>query len=303
MYNSLYFLFTFYAHVSTGQLNNIEMSKVIDYSAKKGNAKACFGMKGKSLSELDWPRGVVIDHISDTIYVSERDLGRILLFNQKGFLFSFSTKIARNFYMCIANGLIYMSNFYNNTVSVYDLTGDFITLFGGRGSGLGKFDFPQGITFDEELNKMFICDRDNSRVQVFSDFYIRAITSTENSPLNKPRDVKFSSTKLFIMDLCKFCIKIYDPCYPYTPQNTIITSVTDKGPYYFELDPNLNILLSNYIASEIEVYSPEGELLHVIASKGTSQGCVLSPNGIAITKQGDIVSVCVDRPTGMIQIF
>ena len=281
------------------------MTDSINYSSKKNKAILCFGSKGKTLSKLDWPRGLVIDDTTNNIYVSERDIGKVALFNQFGhFLYEFRTRIHRNFYMCIANGFIYMSSFYNNCVSVYTLIGDFVTYFGSKGHKLGNFNVPQGIAFDEELNKMFICDRDNARVQVFSDFYIQAIESTQVSLLKSPRDAKFRSKKLFILGLDRFCISIYDPCYPYTRQKSIIESLPDnKGPYHFDLDPNLNIITSNHLSNEILVFDENGELIHTVASSGSSPGSVLSPNGIVLMKQGNIVCVCVDRTTGMIQIF
>ena len=280
------------------------MTDSINYSNKKNTAILCFGSKGKTLSKLDWPRGLAIDDATNNIYVSERDVGKVVLFNQYGvFLHEFPTRIPRNFYMCIANGFIYMSSFYNNCISVYTLSGYFVTYFGSKGHKLGDFTVPQGIAFDEELNKMFICDRDNSRVQVFSDFYLQEIKSTQVSLLTSPRDVKFRSKKLFIMGLDKFCINIYDSCHPYTRQKSILESAVDKGPYYFDLDPNLNIITSNYHSNEILVFDQNGVLMHTIASSGSASGSVSSPNGIALMKQGNIVSVCVDRITGMIQIF
>lgn len=276
-----------------------KMTDSIDYSSKKDKAIVCFGSKGKTLSQLDWPRGLVVDDRTNNIYVSERDVGKVVLFNQHGdFLYEFPTRIPRNFYMCIANDVIYMSSFYNDCISVYTLSGDFVTYFGSKGHKLGDFNVPQGIAFDEELNKVFICDRDNSRVQVFGDFYLQAV-----SVLISPRDVKFKSKKLFIMGLDKFNINIYDPCYPYTLQKSVIEFAVDRVPYYFDLDPDLNIIISNYHSNEILVFDRNGELLHTIAKGGSGLGTLSSPNGIALTKQGNIVSVCVDKPTGMIQIF
>ena len=281
------------------------MEKKINYSSKTGNVKVCTGNHGKSHGELEWPRGLVVDDRTGIIYVSLRDIAQILLFDQSGkFLFKFKTVIARNFYLCITNGCLFMSNFYNHSVSLYTLTGDFITTFGESGSELGEFNYPQGIASDEQSNKLFICDRDNKRVQVFSDFFIRSIsnTNTEMVPLKLPRDVKYNSQKLYVMDLGELLIKIYNSSYPYTLQNGVISS-NNISPYYFDLDSNLNILLSDYSSSSIQVYSPKGDLIHTIAEEGTTPGCVSSPNGIAVTKEGNIVSVCVDKESGMLQVF
>ena len=280
------------------------MENKIDYSIKTGKVKVCVGKKGKSNGELDWPRGLAVDHESNIIYVSLRDIPQIVLFNESGeFQYTFKTVISRNFYLCISNGFIYMSNFYNNSVSIYNLTGDFITTFGQIGNKFGEFKYPQGIACDEQLNKLFICDRDNSRVQIFGDFYIRSIKSTEKFPLILPRDVKYHSQKLYVMHLGEFLIKIYDSIYPYTLQSSLIKFEPEHNPYYFDLDSSLNLLLSNYQSSSIEVYNPEGYRIHTIATNGSSPGCVCSPNGIAITKTGNIISVSVDKCTGMFQIF
>ena len=274
------------------------MQSTFDYSVKN-SAKLSIGDRGEKDGQFDWPRGVAVDLQTDNIFVSERDVERIQVFSQRGtFLYNFPTIIPRNFFICISGNLLYMTNFYSHSLSVYTLDGNFITTFGKCGNQLGQFSFPQGIGIDEDFNRLFICDRDNHRVQVFGGVYTQAITRIGSSTLSIPRDLKYYLNDLYVMD--KNHIHIFTPFFPYTHRKSILEiDFSSKNPYYFIIDPNMNIVLSNYKSSSIEIFDREGELLHTIGTGGSTNG----PNGIALSQQGDIVCVLTNKDSGLLQIF
>jgi len=55
----------------------------------------------------------------------------------------------------------------NNQIEMYDSEGNFITIWGKKGTGEGEFNNPQGITVDSQGN-LYIVDSDNHRIQKFS---------------------------------------------------------------------------------------------------------------------------------------
>lgn len=82
-----------------------------------------FGKFGKGEGELKWPAGIAID----------------------------------------ANGLVYISEVYNNRVSVFTSEGQFV---GRVGKGPGGLDHPRGLALDS-TGMVFVCDSYNNRVQIY----------------------------------------------------------------------------------------------------------------------------------------
>ena len=58
----------------------------------------------------------------------------------------------------------------NQNVKVYDVSGDvpeFLFSFGTSGMGDGQFNYPNDIAFDS-TGRLYIADRENNRIQVWS---------------------------------------------------------------------------------------------------------------------------------------
>ena len=77
-----------------------------------------------------------------------------------------SHKLSRPHSICVDSEFVYVSEWGNNCVSVFTKQGNFITSFGKRGSGDGQFNNPTGLAIDSD-GVLYVCDLDNSRVQVF----------------------------------------------------------------------------------------------------------------------------------------
>jgi sugar lactone lactonase YvrE len=69
-------------------------------------------------------------------------------------------------------------------VHAYSAEGVWEFCFGGPGSEAGKFQTPHGITWDEEIQRLVVADRENRRLQVFHpDGTLDRVVAT---PLNRP---------------------------------------------------------------------------------------------------------------------
>ena len=69
-------------------------------------------------------------------------------------------------YICVANGLVYVSDWQLNEVVVFTTDGDYITSFGEEGKDVGQFKNPWGVCVDVD-GFVYVCDSNNHRVQVF----------------------------------------------------------------------------------------------------------------------------------------
>ena len=65
----------------------------------------------------------------------------------------------------IDNNILYVSEFGNDRISIFDINGCFIHCFGKRGSGEGEFNSPFGITVDS-LGNLYVSDTYNNRLVV-----------------------------------------------------------------------------------------------------------------------------------------
>lgn len=69
-----------------------------------------------------------------------------------------------------------VSDRYNHRMQLFDLDGNFVRLFGGPGKENGKFNNPWGVAIDA-LGMIYVCDKDNHRVQVRTRIYFYSTSS------------------------------------------------------------------------------------------------------------------------------
>ena len=69
-------------------------------------------------------------------------------------------------FVCTDATHVYVTDYKRNGVFVFTKTGDFVKLFGSKGSEDGQFDHPYGIALDPD-GFLYVSDKVNNRVQVF----------------------------------------------------------------------------------------------------------------------------------------
>ena len=62
---------------------------------------------------------------------------------------------------------VYVADFHNNRIEVFDSNGNFITKFGTGGSGDGQFAGPEGVAVNPTTGNVYVADQNNNRIQVF----------------------------------------------------------------------------------------------------------------------------------------
>ncbi len=109
------------------------------------------------------------------IYVADYKNSNIYVFNRDGnILMSFGQEISnlgsltlnKPHYLCVSNKYIFVSNFGNHCLSVFSLTGQYISSFGKRGQEEGTFETPSGVCVDND-GYVYVADYGNNRIQCF----------------------------------------------------------------------------------------------------------------------------------------
>lgn len=127
--------------------------------------------------QFNMPHGLTIDR-EDHVWLTDVGLHQVFKFTADGKLlltlgtrgepgadrshFNLPTDVA-----VLPDGSFYVSDGYKNTrVVKFTADGRYRFEWGGKGDASGQFNLPHGIAMDEH-NRVFVCDRTNSRLQIF----------------------------------------------------------------------------------------------------------------------------------------
>lgn len=146
--------------------------RIVELDAE-GKEVSTFGEPGRKDGQFAYPHDLTIDD-DGRIYVADSNNGRIQVFDRKG---TFITKIdgtkEEKPKFSLPRGItideykrLLVIDTLANQVRFFELTGEPMFEYGELGAEDGQFSFPNGVAVDGK--KIFITDRENHRVQVFT---------------------------------------------------------------------------------------------------------------------------------------
>ena len=248
------------------------------------------------------PTAVAIHPLTKNIYVIDALNNRIQVFGSNcNFLFTVTKRMDYPAGICFDDNRMYVTQFTGNVITVYTEKGEFVQSIGSLGDSLLQFKSPLGICYSGYSNAFYICERDNDIVQVLnSDMSFDSFIPG----LIKPVDVKMTRTELFILDRQNPCFHVYNNEHQLIRE---VISLGDEGcqvckPVHFCLDTLSNILLTDYTACRVIVFTKDGKQIYKFGREGKRPGCFIEPRGIALDSEGRIV-VASQNPDNCIQFF
>ena len=251
--------------------------------------------------EFCHPKSIAIDSETNNIYVCDGGNNRVQVFNESlEFLFYLSNEMNSPHGICINLNRVYVTQYYANSLNVYSTEGKYIESVGRRGNKDLEFIYPKGVAVSTVNNLIYICDYLNNRIQCLN------LDLTFNSfipNINFPRDIKLAPQDIVVLTAGSPCIQFYD--YSHQLIREIITQGEGNqviNPLYFCLDRELNILMTDFLANSVMIFSNRGELLYKLGRSGEKRGDFINPTGIA-TDREDRVLVVSRNPEHCIQIF
>ena len=282
----------------------IRLFKVIEnYEKSSPVLVACkYTVYPKEPGEFNYPTVLAIHTPTNNIYVCDESRSRIQVFNKDcEFLHSFSEKMNFPGGISFCRDKIYVTQFFGHALNVYSLKTNFIISVGRLGDKELQFSFPLGIGISENHNRIYICDRDNNRVQILNtDLSFNGFMTKFVCPL----DLKVLKEEIFILDKKNPCLHVFNHeqqlvrefiSFGYLSYQVYNTS-------HFCIDSSSNILMTDRTACCVLVFSNDGKLIQKFGKKGDNAGEFQSPRGIAIDSQGRIVVVS-SNPNNCIQFF
>ena len=294
-----------------GQLIQREIISTPDYPALL-QPSFSVGKLGRAKGELSNPSGVAFDEKSKLIYVADGG----------SFIFSFDMAIPGNISVfsitgeyidrfcegqfnpvgiAISDNNVFVSDWDSHCV--YKFTHpkfQLVTKVGKKGNGVGEFNSPRYLSVTTDRS-VLVADSGNNRIVVM-DTDLKHKHYIKHQTMTLPTDVKVNNNKLYVLSIHNSpCLHVFS-----LTGEKISSLITwdDEGNAQvmkcssFCFDKKQNILMSDYGAGNIKVFSQEGALLHTL---GDTQGRhkTITPDGITLTDSNNIICTSNDTKFGL----
>ena len=203
---------------------------------------------------------------------------------------------------------IYLSLLNENQIAVYDKKWKYSYSFGEYGGGAGQLSSPQGICCSDK--KLYVCEVQNSRVQIFKHEKHLGYLGQAYSKLGRvfhPIDVCVNhNSEIFVLHKGNPCVNMYD-----AKGNLIMEFGSFLSGMSAEFLGGLcvtqddQIIITSWSKNRVYIYNQKGYACVILgesSGKDSSQpGMFNPPIGVCLTPQG-LVAVC-DHNNSRIQSF
>ena len=258
------------------------------------------------------PRGIALNR-KGNLLVSEWNGGKIVELNKFGqHVRSFGTHLhhpaaiatddAGNSYVTDAAG-------EHTRIVKFSPDGKVMKEFGRQGVNSGEFKNPRGLAISQQ-NELYVCDRDNDRIQVFSknlgfirSIDIRAVDTQRTHPC-KPNDLTFDRAgNMYITDIRNNCIH----CMTVSGQFLLSFSSEGDAPGYLAGPESIHcdnkgfLYVTEYKNHRVSVFKLNGDFVSKFGVLGSGDSELKFPMGI-VTDEDGFVYVC-ELFNNRVQIF
>ena len=283
-----------------GQLIQREIISTPDYPALL-QPSFSVGKLGRAKGELSNPSGVAFDEKSKLIYVA--NTGNISVFSITGeYIDTFCEgQVEYPFGIAISEDNVFVSDWVSHCVYKFTLPKfQLVTKVGKGGSGVGEFNSPRFLSVTTDRS-VLVADCYNDRIVVM-DTDLKHTRYIKHRTMTSPTDVKVNNNKMYVLS------KLDSPClhvFSLTGEkiSSLITcdyfrNAQVRKCFSFCFDKKQNILMSDYTAGNIKVFSQEGALLHSLGCK-QDRDKTITPYGITLTDSNNIICTSNDTKFGL----
>ena len=244
-----------------------------------------FGTFGKGKGEFTSPRGVVIDHDNQRIFIADMSNSRIQVWSMEGdYLSEFGRDILQSPW-----GIV----IFDNSIYISDCGGQFLSKWcyneftlvnkpkTSKGSKPGQLNCPSGLDIDEE--EIFVVENVNNRISVF-DFNLKFKRIMALNAIVNSFCLRVRNNTIYIVERTGV-IKLFsktDQLLKTIPKLPVFSN----DIYHFNFDSQLNFLITDFSNNSLFILSPEGDLIHSIS---LTEFHLKNPLGIDINRDGCIV--------------
>ena len=177
---------------------------------------------------------------------------------------------------------ILVTDLSNNRILVLDEKGEFIRSFGQN-----LVNEPTGISIGND-GRTFVVSRGNDRILLFDPNGEYVSTVDNAGSLKEPRGISLDSQgNIIVCDAGNKCVKFFNP----DGYNLRKIGVGRLQMPLDSLSHKDKVFVSDRKAHRIKVYNTNGRFLYEFGKRGTGDGELNSPTGLAVDKTGHLL-VC-----------
>ena len=266
------------------------------------------GRPVRVVTDLNYPYGIAYNSRGEMI-VSECNGNRVSIFDIRGKkIRTFGSHGDSPDQMESPAGIAVddMDNIYvssEHKLQKFTSSGELIKCVGGEGGYVGEFNDPRGVTLYD--NQVFVCDRNNYRIQVFDlDLnFVRSIGSRGKGrgEFNAPDDVKFDTAgNMYVAEFYNSRVQVLDS------SGHFIRAFVEEGEGKLSRPLDLHIADKHVYVSDISgdcivVYETSGKFVTRFGVCGHKEGELYYPYCITSCVDG-FIHVC-DCSNNRVQIF
>ena len=266
------------------------------------------GSPVRVVTDLNLPYGIAINSCGEMV-VTEWDGHRVFVFDVRGQrVRTFGSDGDQPEQMMSPAGIavddvdnIYVSS--QHKLQKFTSSGELIKCVGRRGSKEEKFDDPRGVTIHS--NQVYVCDRDNHRIQVFDlDLnFIRSIGShgKGRGEFDRPLDVAFDTAgNMFVVEFGNKRVQVMDSSGQFIRVFGQEEEGKLSGPTALHIADKY-VYVSDWSQHRIVVYQTSGHFVTSFGRHGDGEGELRFPYCIT-SCANEFIHVC-DEGNNRIQIF
>ena len=266
-----------------------------DYTAIQHEAST-ISTYGPNTEELRYPHLLAVGP-DDEIIVRDLIGGRLVVFDDK---FNYSHSIGEGLCasgIAVSNrGILYVANYDLNVIQKFKLAGEFISELGSYGSGDGEYKSPHGLLLLQSDELLFVCDRNNHRIQVLHDeqfFHSFGQHGEKPGCFNFPVDIAANSSgnQLLVTDdrnnrvqlftLSGQFLKVFGE-FAQIPYNLI-------RPTGIYCAADGHVLVCSHDTNRVLIFDEDGSFVSAITHTYKEKKRFESPFGIVMKQDGSII--------------
>jgi DNA-binding beta-propeller fold protein YncE len=202
-----------------------------------------------------------------------------------------------------ADGEVYVADYGNDRVQVFNRGGAYLRQWGSVGTGNGQFESPHGVAVAD--GEVYVADSGNSRIQVFSSdgTYLRQWggQGTGNGEFYALYGLAVAGGEVYVADTDNNRVQVFDTSGTYQRQ----WGTAGSGDGQFLLPRGIAVSAGGevYVADagndRIEVFDSSGTYLRQWGTPGSGDRQFTKPQGVAIGAGGEVyvADSCIDPLT------
>jgi tripartite motif-containing protein 71 len=203
------------------------------------------------------------------------------------------------------NGNVYVSDYDDARIQVFDSSGNFVRKWGWHGTDAGELRQPVGVAVDDALGRVYVADMGNNRIQVFDmvgnyQFEFGGLGSLPGQ-LDRAHDVAFTNRAIYVADTWNYRIQVFDL------DGNFITEWGSFGSGNGQFDGPKALAIHRdvvYVAdsgnNRVQAFDSRGAFLFAFGTAGSALGQFNMPSGIAVNASGVYVA---DSGNHRVQVF